>query len=89
MWLYTHTSMPMRFKLQTTNLVYKFTCSLQDCKLNKNETKNKYIGHTTSTLSKHLTNHLRHFSAIKNTYIHMHITPLSHKKNPHRDNKNI
>jgi hypothetical protein len=42
-------------KLQSTNVLYKFTCPHEDCKLQQNV---EYIGMTTTTLSRRLTCHL-------------------------------
>jgi hypothetical protein len=42
-------------KLQSTNVLYKFTCPHEDCKLQHNV---EYIGMTTTTLSRRLTCHL-------------------------------
>lgn len=38
--------------------------TFQDCK-STNENKNEFIGHTTSSLSRHLTNHVSDFSVIR------------------------
>jgi hypothetical protein len=57
-------------KFQSTNVLYKFTCPNEDCKLQRNV---EYVGLTTTTLSRRLTCHLssggpkEHMNNIHNT----------------------
>ena len=44
--------------LTQTNVVYKFTYPFRECFFENNITPNTIIGHTTTTLSRRLTNHL-------------------------------
>ena len=54
-------SSPSRELLDRTNVVYIFKCPLGDCVSNENNT---YVGLTTTTLSRRLTNHLNVSSSI-------------------------
>jgi hypothetical protein len=44
-----------KIKFQSTNVLYKFSCPNEDCKLQRNV---EYVGMTTTTLSRRLTCHL-------------------------------
>ena len=49
---------PPKRALDKTNVIYEFTCPVEDCHLSEN----KYIGFTKCTLSRRLTNHLQNGS---------------------------
>ena len=61
--------------LQTTNVIYKFQCKHESCKLHDS---NCYIGHTSTTLSRRLTMHLQQ-GAIADHYNTVHETKLDRK----------
>ena len=48
-----------------TKLDYKFTCPFMNCLTENNIKVNVYIGHTSTTLSRRLTNYHSNISAIK------------------------
>ena len=52
-----NTNSPKPF-LNKTYIVYEFTCSFWDCLTENSIKPNTYVGHTTTTLSFHLTYHL-------------------------------
>ena len=56
--------------LKATNVVYAFKCPLGDCKLQNNA---RYIGQTTTTLSRRLTMHLQAGAISK------HMTDIHHR----------
>ena len=62
-----------RSGLQRTNVLYEFTCLKEDCRLLQNM---KYIGETTTSLSRRLTMHLQN-GAIRKHFIEKHQEPLT------------
>ena len=61
-------------KLKRTNVVYKFSCPNEDCRLRNVN----YIGVTTTSLSRRLTMHLRDGAPLEHMS-HQHNTPLTRK----------
>ena len=62
-----------RSGLQRTNVLYEFTCPKEDCRLLQNM---KYIGETTTSLSRRLTMHLQN-GAIRKHFNEKHQEPLA------------
>ena len=83
----SNNSSPQTTPLQKTNVVYRFTCPLEDC-ISKDKESTSYIGYTTTTLSRRLTCHLSQQSSI---YKHLtqHNCPPSNFRKIMTDNTNI
>ena len=79
-------SSPQTSRLNKTNVVYKFKCSLEDCCLPKHE--NTYIGFTSTTLSRHLTLHMTDNSSISQ-HQKLHSCPHSNYRNILTENTHI